>query len=95
MEIPKQKAKVGNKREKARKRRRNLHDVEFYNLYSRPKIVSVIKSWGILWAKHVGLMEVMRNVYKICQKTYDHLGYVIHWITELGMSSVPGRLKTW
>jgi hypothetical protein len=43
---------------------RKLHN-EFYNLYSSPRIIRMIKSWRARWAGHVTRMGERRNAYRI------------------------------
>jgi hypothetical protein len=43
---------------------RKLHN-ELLSLYPSPDTISVIKSRGIRWERHVAWMGKMRNAYKI------------------------------
>jgi hypothetical protein len=43
---------------------RKLHNDEPHNLYTSPNIVTVIKSRGMRWARHVAHMEEGRGVYR-------------------------------
>jgi hypothetical protein len=40
-----------------------LHNEEFHNLYSPPRIIRMIKSRRMRWAGHVPRMEETRNAY--------------------------------
>jgi hypothetical protein len=37
----------------------------YYNLYSSPNIIRVIKSWRMRWARHVARMGEKGNVYRV------------------------------
>jgi hypothetical protein len=45
--------------------RRKLHNEEFHNSYSSPKIIRMIKSMRMIWAGHVARMLAKRNEYTI------------------------------
>jgi hypothetical protein len=40
---------------------RKLHNEEFYNLYSSPSVIRMIKSRRMRWARHVARMGEKRN----------------------------------
>jgi hypothetical protein len=40
-----------------------LHNNELHNLYASPNITRLIKSRGIIWARHIARMTEMRNAY--------------------------------
>jgi hypothetical protein len=44
---------------------RLLHNEEFHNLHSSPRIIRMIKSWRMRWAGHVVQMRTKRNACRI------------------------------
>jgi hypothetical protein len=42
-----------------------LHNDEIHSLYASPNIIRMIKSRGIIWARHIARIEQMRNEYNI------------------------------
>jgi hypothetical protein len=40
---------------------RKLHNEEFHNLYSSPRIIRIIKSRRMIWVGHVARMGEKRN----------------------------------
>jgi hypothetical protein len=55
----------GHKREGVAGNWRRLNNVELYNLYVSPSIVTVIKSRRMRWVEHIARIGEMRNVYNI------------------------------
>jgi hypothetical protein len=55
----------GPKRDEVTGEWRTLHNEEFYNLYSSPNIIRMIKSRRMRWAGHVARMGEKRNAYRI------------------------------
>jgi hypothetical protein len=44
-----------------------VQNEEFYNLYSSPNIIRVVKPWSIRWVGHVALMGGIGNEYTSLQ----------------------------
>jgi hypothetical protein len=44
---------------------RKLHNEELHNLYSSPRIIRMIKSRRLKWARHIARMGEKRNAYRI------------------------------
>jgi hypothetical protein len=55
----------GSKRDEVMQDWRILHNEELHNLYSSPKIIIVIRSTKMRWARHVAGLEEKRNAYRI------------------------------
>jgi hypothetical protein len=65
----------GSKRDEVTGGWRKLHNEEFHNLYSSPRIIRTIKSRKMRWAGHVVRVGEKRNAYRIwweSQKERDH-----------------------
>jgi hypothetical protein len=44
---------------------RKLHNEEFHNLYTSSRIIRMIKSRRMRWARHVARMGAKKNAYRI------------------------------
>ena len=50
---------------------RNIHNEEFYDLYSSPNIIRVNKSRKVIWAGHVARMGDRRCAYRVLVERPD------------------------
>jgi hypothetical protein len=68
---------------------RKLHNDELHNLYTSPKIIRVIKSRRMRWARHVARLEEGRGVYRVLVGRLDRkrpLGRLRHrWENNIKM----------
>jgi hypothetical protein len=55
----------GPKRDEVTGEWRKLHNEELRDLYSSPRIIRIIKSRKIRWARHVAQMGEKRNAYRL------------------------------
>jgi hypothetical protein len=55
----------GPKRHKVTGGWRKLHNEELHSLYSSPRIIGMIKSTKMRWARHIARIGEKRNAYRI------------------------------
>jgi hypothetical protein len=82
--------KFGPKRDEVREEWRILHDKEFYDLYSSPNIIRVIKLRRMRYVGPVALLGERRGVYRVLVEKPEgknHLGdkgidgrIILRWI---------------